>query len=350
MTLLTGGFLAKGHSVTVVTLYNEDSDFYALPACAKRVALGIDKVSATVIHGLANNLRRVRILRRAIKASQPDVVISHIHRTNVMTILAAGKSVPVIVVEHNDPAMNKAGTIWEMLRHRTYPRARHVVSVSRGLDQHFSWLPKGQHSVIHNPLELPAEGVALDTSEGQPLAPAHWLMAMGRLTEQKGFDLLLEAFARIKGRHPDWNLMIIGEGKLRSQLEQFSFQLDLAQRVKYAGQLANPFPTLRKASLFVMASRFEGFPYVALEAMACGLPVVYTDCPSGPAEIIRDGIDGRLVPNGDVSALAEAMDELMGNPGERERLAARAPDVLTRFGTQTIVSEWESLFARVIEV
>jgi GalNAc-alpha-(1->4)-GalNAc-alpha-(1->3)-diNAcBac-PP-undecaprenol alpha-1,4-N-acetyl-D-galactosaminyltransferase len=343
VTLLTRGFLRKGHNVTVITVYGEDSDFYALPKGAHRIALGIEGNSATVIHGLANNLQRLRILRRAIKSTRPDVVISHIHRTNIMTILAVGKTpLPVFVVEHNDPGMNPAGKIWETLRRRTYPRARKLVSVSHGVDKQFSWLPAEQRTVIHNPLELLDEPAPNEsTNETNPRVS--WITAMGRLTAQKGFDLLLQAFAKASPHYPNWRLMIIGEGELRGQLEQLSEKLGLAKAVSFAGLLANPLPALRNSKLFAMASRFEGFPYAALEAMACGLPVIYTDCPSGPREIIRDGVDGLLVPNGDVAALAAAMERLMSDDAERDRLAARSPEVLERFGTDKIIAQWEEL-------
>jgi GalNAc-alpha-(1->4)-GalNAc-alpha-(1->3)-diNAcBac-PP-undecaprenol alpha-1,4-N-acetyl-D-galactosaminyltransferase len=349
VTLLTRGLLANGHSVSVLTLYSEDSDFYILPKGAERIALGIDGNSATVIHGLANNLHRLRVLRRAIKSSRPEVVISHIHRTNVMTILALGRTaIPVIAVEHNDPGMNPAGRIWENLRRRTYPRVRKLVSVSRGVDEQFSWLAAEQRTVIHNPLELLEDGQASDGPGKDTIPRQKWIAAMGRLTPQKGFDLLLQAFAKVAAQHPDWGLMIIGEGELRSELEELSAHLGLSQRVLFAGLLANPLPALRNSQLFAMASRFEGLPYAALEAMACGLPVIYTDCPSGPREIIREGVDGLLVPNGDVAALAAAMDRLMSDNAERARLAARAPEVLERFGADKIVAQWEDLFAAVM--
>src|SRR6267142_6615364 len=141
--------------------------------------------------------------------------------------------------------------------------------------------------------------------------------------------------------------MIIGDGELRGELEELTTRLGLSSRVKFSGLLADPGPSLRSSKLFVMASRFEGFPYAALEALASGLPVIYTDCPSGPREIIRDGIDGLLVPNGDVSGLANAMERLMSNPEERGRLSARAPEVLARFGTDRIIAQWEELFENV---
>jgi GalNAc-alpha-(1->4)-GalNAc-alpha-(1->3)-diNAcBac-PP-undecaprenol alpha-1,4-N-acetyl-D-galactosaminyltransferase len=343
VTLLTRGFLARGHDVSVITLYGAEHDFYTLAPTAQRLALSIEGNSTTVIHGLANNLRRLRILRKAIKSTQPDVVISHIHSTNIMTILAVGRfAVPVIAVEHNDPGMNPAGRIWETLRKRIYPRARKLVSVSRGVDSHFSWLPQEQRVVIHNPIELVAAPADLSATMERPM-----ITAMGRLTAQKGFDLLLTAFAKVAAHHPDWGLTIIGDGPLRCELGELSNQLGLSSRVTFTGLLADPGTVLRSSQLFVMASRFEGFPYAALEALASGLPVIYTDCPSGPREIIRDGVDGLLVPNQDVAALANAMDRLMSDDVERKQLAARAPDVIERFGSEKIVAQWEELFAEV---
>jgi len=340
VTLLTQGLLARRHEVSVITLYGKEHDFFTLPAEANRLALSIDGDSATVVHGLANNLRRLRILRRAIKSTAPEIVISHIHRTNVMTLLALGRArTPVVVVEHNDPGMNPAGRIWDTLRRRTYSRARKLVSVSRGVDEQFEWLPQSRRAVIHNPVAL---AQLRPNSEAVP--EQFWISSLGRLTEQKGFDLLLEAFAKVERKHPQWNLRIIGDGPLRGELESLANSLGISGRVSFAGLIQDPAPILAASHLFVMASRFEGFPYAALEALASGLPVIYTDCPSGPREIIRHQVDGLLVPAGDVTELAEAMDRLMSDAAERRAMAARAPEVLERFGVDRIISDWEALF------
>ncbi|HXD32571.1 MAG TPA: glycosyltransferase family 4 protein [Pyrinomonadaceae bacterium] len=340
VTLLTQGLLSRGHDVSVVTLYGREQDFFTLPAAANRLALSIDGDSPTVIHGLTNNLRRLRILRQAIKSTTPDIVVSHIHRTNVMTIMALGRMrTPVVAVEHNDPVMNPAGVIWDTLRRRTYPRARKLVSVSEGVDQHFSWLPESQRAVIHNPIALPPKHAAADT-EARPL----WIASMGRLTQQKGFDLLLNAFAQVAANRPEWNLRIIGDGPLRLELEELAATLKLSERVSLVGLVQDPTALLQDSELFVMASRFEGFPYAALEALASGLPVIYTDCPSGPREIIRNEVDGLLVPTGEIAAISAAMDRLMSNPSLRRSMAARAPEVLERFGVDRIISRWEELF------
>lgn len=344
MVLLTEGLLAQGHDVSLITIYGTQHDFFVLPDQVHRLALGIDHDSPTVVHGLANNLRRRRVLRNAIRSTAPDIIISHIQQTNIMTLLAAGRRMaPVIVVEHNDPGMNPAGKIWDTLRRRIYPRAAKVVSVSQGVDSHFSWLPEKQRAVIHNPIKASDE----ETNRSSQDNGVRWIASMGRLTHQKGFDLLLNAFAKVAGRHPDWRLRIIGDGPLRQELESHSKTLGLTSRVEFAGLVSNPAQFLRQANLFVMASRFEGFPYVALEALVSGLPVIYADCPSGPREIIRDGIDGRLVPPGDVDALAAAMDKLMTDDHVRKEMSKRAPEVLERFGLKQIIGQWEDLFSEV---
>jgi glycosyltransferase involved in cell wall biosynthesis len=239
--------------------------------------------------------------------------------------------------------MNPAGKIWDSLRRGIYPRAAKVVSVSQGVDSHFSWLPEQQRAVIHNPIKTSEE----ETNRSSQHSGDRWITSMGRLTHQKGFDLLLNAFAKLTERHPEWRLRIIGNGPLRQELETQAQTLDLTSRVEFAGLVTDPASSLRQAEILVMASRFEGFPYVALEALACGLPVIYTDCPSGPREIIRDGIDGMLVPAGDVDALAAAMDKLMTDDDARKEMAKRAPEAVDRFGLTRIIGQWEVLFNEV---
>ncbi len=220
--------------------------------------------------------------------------------------------------------------------------------MSHGVDRCFTWLPERQRTVIHNPLiaieddqatlGLPVAGVPQDRK---------YITAMGRLTFQKGFDLLLAAFQMVADKHQDWQLLILGEGELRPELENLRESLGMTDRVLLLGIIKCPSRVLRCSALFVMASRFEGFPYALLEAMACGLPVIYTDCPSGPREIIRNEIDGVLVPNGDVPSLAATMDRLMSDETERKRLAARAPEVAERFSLGKIIGIWEALLAQV---
>jgi glycosyltransferase involved in cell wall biosynthesis len=170
---------------------------------------------------------------------------------------------------------------------------------------------------------------------------------MGRLVPQKGFDRLLEAFASIARERPGWSLTIHGEGPQRLPLTERTESLGLAGQVRFPGVTDDPAAALADADLFVLSSRWEGFPTVLGEAMALGRPVVAFDCPSGPADLIRDGLDGVLVPRDDIAALASAMASLIDDPTRRAALAARAPEVLERFGLTAILARWDELFAEV---
>lgn len=348
LVLLAEGFIKKGYQVSVITIYGKDIDFYKLPDEAYRLDLNISGISQNLINALWNNIRRLWILRQAIKSTHPDLAISFGDRTNILTMASLfNTSYPVIPTEHCDPVMNPCGKVWEKLRHLFYPHAAKVVSVSQGINSYFDWLPKTKRAVIYNPF-IPLDRTEISIIPTGADSSKKWIIGMGRLTYQKGFDLLLTAFKKIASQHPDWQLLILGQGHLKNELEKLKEDLCLSNQVIFTGAITNPFPILSNSKLFVMASRFEGFPMAHGEALACGLPVICTDCPSGPREIIRDGIDGILVPNGDIPALAAAMDSLMSDDKERMRLATRAPEVTQRFSLEKILQTWEALFAEVI--
>ena len=184
----------------------------------------------------------------------------------------------------------------------------------------------------------------------QPLAAdntgtAKWIVAAGRLAPQKGFDLLIDAFSQIAERHPQWSLKILGEGPSRAALKQLIVSKRLADRVILAGWQNDPASVLRQAEIFVLSSRFEGFPNALLEAMACGLASISFDCESGPAEIVRDGIDGLLVAREDTAALATAIERLIDDASLRNRLGAEAVHVVERFGVEQYFARWDAVLA-----
>lgn len=352
VVLLAKGFIDRGHKVTVITLYGRETDFYTLPEGVIRIALGIMSDSINVFQALYSNLYRLVKLRQAIIYTKPDIVISHLTPTNILTIISLFQSkLPVLVTEHTDPKMFPYGRIWELLRRFSYSYANRVVSVSNGVDGAFNWLAESKRSVIYNPfvLQNKQDDKEIMTSLNQDINPdKKWVVAMGRLLPVKGFDILLSAFAKIAHLHPDWQLLILGKGPLRDELEEIKENLGLSGKVFFTGALSNPFVILRKSQLFVFSSRYEAFPMALGEAMACGLPVISTDCQSGPRELIRDGIDGILIPTEDVSSLAKTMDNLMSDETLRQRLSAHAPEVTERFSIEKILSDWENLFKLVL--
>ena len=173
------------------------------------------------------------------------------------------------------------------------------------------------------------------------------LLAVGRLAEQKGFDLLIESFVPIAAKHPDWILVILGEGPKRLMLEALITSLELNHRVKLPGRAGNIRDWYHRADFYVMSSLFEGFPNTLVEAMAHGCPAVSFDCGTGPRAIIRHKIDGLLVPIGDTPALTEALDQLIGDIDLRIRYGARAADARERFSLDRILTLWDHLFEEV---
>ncbi|HNP84184.1 MAG TPA: glycosyltransferase family 4 protein [Nitrospira sp.] len=347
MAVMANHWAEHGYDITLVTLARSDEDFYPLHPAVQRVGLGVMKVSSGLREALWNNLVRLKQLRDAIRLSRPDVVISFIERTNILVLLSTiGLPVPIVACERIDPRHHSIGPVWSGLRRCLYRRAASLVVQTEGLR---SWaegfVPARSVHVIPNPIAIVSEEASAERTTG---GRSKCVSALGRLVPQKGFDTLLQAFAHCIRTHADWSLTIVGEGPERSQLEALSARLGIEDRVSLIGRRSNPFPILRQTDLFVLSSRYEGFPMALVEAMACRLPVISTDCPSGPRDIIRDGVDGILVPPNDVSALTQAMTRLMENSDERHRLRMRAGEVVDRFSTARIMALWEELVTDVV--
>jgi glycosyltransferase involved in cell wall biosynthesis len=286
-------------------------------------------------------MARILKLRGAMLYTVPDLLISYMDRTNICVLLAThGLGLPVIVSEQADPGQNFLGEGWERLRRRLYPDARYVTVLTEESLGYFSSFRGIRSRIVPNVL-TPSVFNTCDKAPRRKTGKT--LLAMGRLSHEKGFDLLLSAFAVVAAKHNDWTLDILGEGPVRPYLESCVQKLGLSGRVRMPGFTRRPFEAMRRADLFVLSSLDEGFGNVLLEAMACGLAVVSFDCPSGPRHIIRDGVDGILVPPRDAHAMAAALDRLMGDEAERRRLGTRAPEVVERFGLEKVMGMWEEL-------
>ena len=345
MSTMANHWAAKDWQVTLLTLDDGSAPpFYNLERRVSHIPLGLSWRSNNAISGLRNNLRRVSSLRQAIRDSNPEAVISFLSTTNVTTLLATrGMKVPVIVSERIDPGMYPIGKAWELMRRHTYPLADLLVVQSEAALGYFSGELHSHAVIIPNPVVSPT--VNHHSPENQLIKPT--VISIGRLDRQKGFDILLRAFAQSKGHHDGWGLTIFGEGPMRIELERLRDVLGLRDKVFLPGRVREPQAFLMQADLFILSSRFEGFPNALCEAMACGLPVIAFDCPSGPREIIRDGVDGVLVPSGDVYTLTSTMNRLMSDESERRRLASRAKEVLQRFALESVMRMWEEALGRV---
>jgi GalNAc-alpha-(1->4)-GalNAc-alpha-(1->3)-diNAcBac-PP-undecaprenol alpha-1,4-N-acetyl-D-galactosaminyltransferase len=334
----------QGRFVTVITLDSETADFFPVPDGVQRVALDLAEPTKR-LEVLRTSFRKIRRLRAAIHDSNPDVVVSFIDKTNLLVLLSCvGLGIRVVVSERIDPRNQPIEAPYEMLRRVLYRRAFALVVQTQSVRAWAeSFMRQDKVFVIPNPIETgPHEPVG---EYRLPEGPV--VFAAGRLHHQKGFDLLLDAFASCTDRHPEWSLVIFGEGPERTELELRVRALGIGTKVQLPGEVKGLRSLYEHADLFVLSSRWEGFPNVLLEAMARGLPVVSTDCPSGPADMIEDGRNGLLVPPNDVGALTRAMDELMSEEGLRRRLAENARDVSQRFSVERIMRRWDELIGAV---
>jgi GalNAc-alpha-(1->4)-GalNAc-alpha-(1->3)-diNAcBac-PP-undecaprenol alpha-1,4-N-acetyl-D-galactosaminyltransferase len=356
LAVLANEWADAGHAITLVTVGSREDDRQPLNPAINRVALDMMRRSTTTAQAIGTNWGRVTRLRAEIRRSHPDAVISFLSSTNVLT-LAATRAIgtPVIVAERIDPRAEPISPFWAGTRRLLYPRADAVVVQTPDASQWASaFLPAEKVHVIPNPV------VTLGADAGDPGAsvrrpdwlegPSRKVFAAGRLTRQKGFDVLLRAFARCRSAHPDWSLIILGEGEERGRLEALAAELGIASAVALPGHVPNAVRVFPYADLFVLSSRYEGFPNALLDAMTCGLPVIATDCPSGPRQIVRHALDGLLVEPDSVDDLHAAMHLAMNQPELRQRLASRAADVRERFSVPCVMRQWNALLDRCTHV
>jgi GalNAc-alpha-(1->4)-GalNAc-alpha-(1->3)-diNAcBac-PP-undecaprenol alpha-1,4-N-acetyl-D-galactosaminyltransferase len=345
MSILANYWATHGQQVTLITLVDRSQPpFYPLDPQINLQQLGVTGASSNPAIAVINIWKRVRVLRKAIIASEPDVVISFLNTVNVLTLIATRNlNIPIVVSEHSYPTFPDVNRFWQVLMKLTYRYADYVTLLTQSA---LAFYPadRGYRSIVMpNPVITPSAEILTER-----LLPTPSLIAAGRLHPVKGFDLLITAFAQLRDKYPDWHLTILGEGPIRSELEDLRSRLKLTDRVHLPGQVQNVNAYLRQADIFVLSSRFEGFPMALCEAMACGLTVLATDCLSGPREIIEDGVNGILVPMEDVDALANGLDALMSDRAKRQQLAQAAPQILDRFGLEQVMNIWQETIDKVI--
>ncbi len=341
LTALANSWAAAGRPIAIVTLDAPDRPpFFPLDPRVEVRRLGVAGVSHGRVEAIVNNILRIVRLRSAIARTRPDVVVSFMGRTNVLTLLATtGRHWPVVVAERT-ARDSQTGSVWRLLRRLAYRRASSIVVQTDASARAIPFDLRARTVTIPNPvLEGPGQSARSVPVEAEPML----VVAIGRLVPQKGFDLLIEAFATVVPRLPAARLEIWGDGPEAERLATLIATTSLGGSVRLCGETRDPATAIQRSALVVLSSRVEGFPNVLLEAMSLGRPVVAFDCPHGPAEIIRDGIDGRLVPAGDTAALADAMVAILSSPSERLSMASRAPDVRDRFALGAILAAWEQV-------
>jgi len=301
----------SGVSLDLVLAKAEGPYLEDIPADLPVVDLGASRMIASLPR-LVAYLRRVR----------PPVVLSSLDYANIVASWASAASGtrPRLVLNEQNTLSRVAGNASSLrgrlvptLARRTYPGAAAITAVSKGVAEDLAetlGLPPTRIDVIHNPVVTPE----LIARAAEPIghewfAPggAPVVLAVGRLSPQKDYPTLLEAFAQVRKSRPV-RLLILGDGPLRPEIEALVTKLEIGTDVQLPGFVDNPFAYMQRCDVYAMSSRWEGLPTVLIEALASGARIVSTDCPSGPQEILDGGRYGRLVPVGDVGALARSLE------------------------------------------
>ncbi len=343
---LANHWVARGWKVTIVTMAGVEKDAYALAPEIHRIGLNVAGESPGLVVAMKNNLRRMRALRRVLRDLRPDVAIGMMATASCLLALVGHNGVKILIgAERTYPPRLPLGKTWEAVRRYFYRYLDSVVVLS---SESRNWVYANtsarQVVIISNPVVFPLSESLPIISPSEYLEPERKkILAVGRLEGVKGFDRLLRAFAELAGQHLQWDLVIVGEGSLRGELEAKARDLQIDARLILPGRAGNVADWYKAADLYAMTSLYEGFPNVLVEAMAHGLPVVSVDCDTGPRDIITSGKDGILVPQGDHAALVEALHNLMADPDKRHRLGKKALEIRERLSLDRITREWEKV-------
>lgn len=335
-TLLTR-FVDDGLDCTLVCECTVPS-FYPLPAGLRReFLLPTDRMRA------ADVPRAYRKLRALVKSERPDIVLAMPEKVNVWTVLfLIGTGVPVVVSERNDPRRHPESRIKRLLRRLVYPFAAGFIFQTAQAADYFSKGIRARGVVLDNPLDvshLPAPVLS-----GRERA----VVGAGRLTAQKNFPLLIAAFAAFCQTHPDWRLVVYGEGDDRDALIKKAASLLPAHAFAFPGQTKQLPDALARCGMFVLCSDFEGMPNALIEAMTAGAPCVATDCPAGGcAALITHEENGLLIPVGDAGALTAAMGRIADDEALAAHLGQSAIALRDRLDERVICRKWRRYLEKI---
>ena len=324
---LANDWVGRGYSVEFVLMRWSGELLPLLSPKVTIVELGVDRIR-----------EMIRPLRHYLKQTRPDIILSAmwpLTSASVVAWMLSGRHGRLFVSDHNQISVScvrelKISPVFvKTVMRITYPFVSGIIAVSQGVKNDLCRLggfASEQVKVIYNPT---ATGVS-PHRESREVRKQLWgagydhhILSVGTLKNQKDHETLIRAFARLS-RDFNAKLTILGEGQLRAGLESLVVELGMQTRVSMPGFFTDPYPWFRTADLFVLSSQWEGFGNVIVEALECGVPVVSTDCPSGPAEILENGHYGKLVPINDPAALAAAMAESLAQAHDREMLMNRA--------------------------
>lgn len=342
---LCNAWAARGDVVTLIpTFSGGGAAFYPLDERVRLIYL------ANTVSGsgktLLGYLRRLLSLRKLIRDSQPDVVVSFLPVVNAAAVIAmCGLRLPLIVCERTDPSVAPISKQLSFATKSLYRFSEALVVQTADVALKSAKLFPGVKKIITIANPVPDEILLLDNKN---TGERKVLLSLGRLVQEKQVGLIVDVFLKIHNHFPEWDLHIYGDGPSKDELAKKIQASGLGARIFLKGTTTLPSQVMANADVFIMASKFEGFPNALLEAMAAGLPCVTFDCPSGPREITVNGEYALLVPAGDIDGVTASLTRLLSDEQLRHELGKKARhSIQLRYRLSTVLTQWDALFRGV---
>jgi glycosyltransferase involved in cell wall biosynthesis len=325
-------FHRRHYDVTVIRFDKLDPGETAHEVPVRNIHLHIPGEEGGAAKQLLIMLKRAWQFRKIFQREKFDHIFAFLEQANIPCALASPSSVLSVHLDPNTMTRN----IWRAM-YWIYPRAKRVVAVSHQMQTCLEEGAKLKNvACIYNPINtqlIREKATAPISIEGR------FILAVGRLEQQKRFDLLLAAFAKSRTQE-HCTLVIVGRGSLQNALAQQILDLGLEHKAVLAGFDSNPYKYMAKAEFQVMSSDYEGYPLVLIEALSLGCPIVSTDCPTGPREIIKHNVNGLLVEKGNIDAIAKGIDQLFFNDAKREEMRKTAIESVRDNDIVAIADAW----------
>lgn len=325
-------------NVTIITL-EESVPFYALHkdvnvvACYEQI-----KKPNNFYQSIKLNYNLVKRISQIAKDQKIDLLIGFITSANIITTIAAKLNrIPCIISERNNPLMNGVPKFWALLRTFIYPMANRLVLQTQGVKKIYEKKMKIKKLVVlPNPISSDLSQLRKFDTEKKKV-----ILTVGRLIEDKGHKDLIEAFGNIKLE--GWKVQIIGDGNYKKKLMKFIEENNLSDKVEVLSKIKNIDSYYNQASIFVFTSKTEGFPNALLEAMHFGLPTISTDCNFGPSDLIKDGVNGYLIPVGNKGLLTNRLNKLTKEEALQKQFSKNAIDTTEKYKSYNVAQQWEDL-------
>ena len=330
MSLLANKFSEK-NEVIIITL-SADRIFYKLDAKINIKQLSLYSPTSSMFDKLTNNFKRIKQIQKEIKTINPDIVISFMTQTNILSIISSKLlKKPIIISERINYDFLKS-KVWKFLRKIIYRFSDGLIVQSNYDKQKYQFV--NNVKVIFNPLQI--KNIKNERK--------NIILAVGRLDYQKGFDRLIKIYSRLR---TDWPLIIVGEGNERKNLINLIKELNLENKVFLVGRKQNIEEYYSKAKIFTLSSRMEGFPNVLAEAMAYGCACISFDCLTGPSDIIKNNQNGFLIEDNNENEYLEKLQILIDNQEIREKFSKNGKNIISKLDIKKIANEWMNFIKEI---